>query len=584
MKVLARMAVSTRPARVCRLSWTPAPNRCRTARSHTSASHARYTADAPIQSMDLPRAQQSARIKSYQPFSDFLTDTHARQHDYLRISITEKCNLRCTYCMPEEGVELQPEEKLLSTDEILRVARVFVSQGVTKIRLTGGEPTVRKDIIQLVERLGELRSLGLKEIAMTSNGIALKRKLPALVAAGLTHLNLSLDTLDPLQYELLARRRGLDAVLSCIDQAIALGIQPLKVNCVVINRINDREITDFVEFTRTRPIEVRFIEYMPFDGNRWNKEKMVPYADMLARIRMQFPTFSKVQDAKNDTAKVWQVPGFLGKVGFITSMTNHFCGSCNRLRITSDGNLKVCLFGNTEVSLRDMMRSTNDDAALLEVIGAAVKRKKKQHAGLTELETMKNRPMILIDRKVLWTSMSASMPWLAGKYTTKQARYYSSKTPKLTHVDELGAAHMVDVGQKTATRRVARVVAQVQTSAEAIQLIVSNMVKKGDVLATARIAGIMAAKQTSALIPLCHNINLSKVKVHLQVDEATSRVLIDTEAICDGVTGVEMEALTACSVAALTVYDMLKAVDKRMVISGLRVVEKQGGKSGDWSI
>jgi cyclic pyranopterin phosphate synthase len=378
-----------------RLIWALSPRRCRLSTATPSTSHARYT-EPPEAPMLMQHTRKAAKREPYRPFSDFLTDNHARQHDYLRISITEKCNLRCTYCMPEEGVDLQPEEKLLSTDEILRIARVFVSQGVTKIRLTGGEPTVRKDIVDLVEQLGQLRSIGLKEIAMTSNGIALKRKLPALVAAGLTHLNLSLDTLDQMQYQLMTRRRGFEAVLACIDQAIELGISPIKINCVVINRINDREIGDFVEFTRTRPIEVRFIEYMPFDGNRWNKDKMVSYADMLARIQLRFPSFMKVQDAKNDTAKVWQVPGFLGKVGFITSMTNHFCGTCNRLRITSDGNLKVCLFGNTEVSLRDMMRSSADDSALLEVIGAAVKRKKKQHAGLTELETMKNRPMILI--------------------------------------------------------------------------------------------------------------------------------------------------------------------------------------------
>ncbi|CCG84981.1 protein of unknown function [Taphrina deformans PYCC 5710] len=330
------------------------------------------------------------------PFSDFLTDNFQRQHDYLRISITEKCNLRCTYCMPEEGVELQPEDKMLSSDEIVRLARTFVKEGVTKIRLTGGEPTVRRDIVDLVSRLGDLRQYGLKELAMTSNGIALKRKLPLLVRAGLTHLNLSLDTLDPWRYQLMSRRKGLEVVLETIELAITLGIQPLKVNCVVIKGLNDGEINDFVRFTKDRPLEVRFIEYMPFDGNRWNKEKMLSYEDMLKQIKSVYPSFTKVKDHKNDTSKAWQVPGHVGKVGFITSMTNHFCGSCNRLRVTSDGNLKVCLFGNTEVSLRDIMRENVDDDKLLECIQAAVKRKKKQHAGITELETMKNRPMILI--------------------------------------------------------------------------------------------------------------------------------------------------------------------------------------------
>lgn len=341
-------------------------------------------------------ASRKTTFTNARPFSDFLTDTFARKHDYLRISITERCNLRCTYCMPEDGVELQSEDKTLSTDEIVRLAKAFVLEGVTKIRLTGGEPTVRKDIVNLMQRLGELRRFGLKELAMTSNGIALKRKLPAMVQAGLTHLNLSLDTLDPWRYQLVTRRKGLETVLETLELALELGIRPLKLNCVVIRGLNDAEICDFVEYTKTRDVEVRFIEYMPFDGNKWNKQKLVSYQDMLAVIKAQYPTFQKVDDHENDTSKGWSVPGYKGKVGFITSMTNHFCGSCNRLRITTDGNLKVCLFGNTEVSLRDMMRQTNDDVALMEVVGHAVKRKRKQHAGITELESMKNRPMILI--------------------------------------------------------------------------------------------------------------------------------------------------------------------------------------------
>jgi len=181
--------------------------------------------------------------------------------------------------MPSEGIDLTPNEKLLSSQEILRVARLFVSQGVTKIRLTGGEPTVRKDCVELVEELGKLRSVGLKEIAMTSNGIALWRKLDRMIAGGLTHLNLSLDTLDPFKYQIITRRMGmmvfvssvlmvgLEMVLKTIDRALELGISPVKLNCVVIKNLNDIEVLDFVEMTREKPIEVRFIEFMPFDGN-----------------------------------------------------------------------------------------------------------------------------------------------------------------------------------------------------------------------------------------------------------------------------------------------------------------------------
>lgn len=336
--------------------------------------------------------------------------------------------------MPEEGVPLSPAAHLLSTPEILEIARLFVAQGVTKIRLTGGEPTVRKDIVELVEELGKLRSMGLKEVCMTSNGIALNRKLPKMVEAGLTGLNLSLDTLDPWRFLLMTRRKGtlalrppscrgrrliysgllsstgLEQVLKTIDTALSYPQLQVKLNCVVMNGLNDVEIAAFVELTRDKPIEVRFIEYMPFDGNKWNKEKMVSYASMVKIIHKTHPTLQKLASQRpNDTSKTWQVPGYVGTVGFITSMTHNFCGSCNRLRITGDGNLKVCLFGDAEVSLRDMIRKFRDREAevgggeregmegeLLEVVGRAVGRKKEKHAGMGELENMKNRPMILI--------------------------------------------------------------------------------------------------------------------------------------------------------------------------------------------
>lgn len=372
------------------------------------------------------------RIRDARPFSDFLTDTFHRQHDYLRISVTERCNLRCLYCMPEEGVPLSPQRNLLTTPEIVMLSSLFVEQGVTKIRLTGGEPTVRPDIVSLMQQLGSLRSHGLRELCLTTNGLALHRKLDAMVESGLTGINLSLDTLDPWQFQLMTRRNGFAAVQKSIDRIFQLkrAGAPLKfkINCVVMRGLNDREILDFVELTRNRDVEVRFIEYMPFDGNRWSQGKMVSYTEMLDRIRERHPDLERVPDRKNDTSKTYRVPGFKGKIGFITSMTHNFCGTCNRLRITCDGNLKVCLFGNAEVSLRDILRKANngepiDEAALeslqkvvmeqkgasssegvvvpnaeelLDVIGMAVKRKKPKHAGIGELEHMKNRPMILI--------------------------------------------------------------------------------------------------------------------------------------------------------------------------------------------
>ena len=384
-----------------------------------------------------PPVKQSRReaLKSAKPFSSFLTDTFQRQHDYLRISITEKCNLRCLYCMPEEGVPQSPPAELLTTPEIFMLSSLFVSQGVTKIRLTGGEPTVRHDILPLMHQIGSLRSQGLRELCLTTNGISLHRKLDSMVEAGLTGVNLSLDTLDPWQFQIMTRRKGFEAVMKSIERILEMnklgaGIK-LKINCVVMRGMNEKEIIPFVELGREQELEVRFIEYMPFDGNKWSKGKMLGYKEMLETIREKYPSLKKVQDHKNDTSKTYEVPGFSGKIGFITSMTHNFCGTCNRLRITSDGNLKVCLFGNAEVSLRDILRQSNngepiDEQAfealkkiemeksqgplvsrnmlgiseqehrLLEVIGVAVKGKKAKHAGMGELENMKNRPMILI--------------------------------------------------------------------------------------------------------------------------------------------------------------------------------------------
>ena len=201
--------------------------------------------------------------------SPHLLDSFGRRHDYLRISLTEKCNLRCTYCMPEHGVPLLPSEHRLTADEIDRVARVFVRNGIRKIRLTGGEPTIRPDLVEIVERISMNRQAGLTSLGLTSNGIALKRKLPALVNAGLSHLNLSLDTLDPFKYELMTRRRGFERVVESLELAQSLkprGLRQTKINVVVIRGVNDQEVVDFVNLTRDMDITVRFIEYMPFEG------------------------------------------------------------------------------------------------------------------------------------------------------------------------------------------------------------------------------------------------------------------------------------------------------------------------------
>lgn len=206
--------------------------------------------------------------------------------------------------MPEEGIELSPTDQLLKKEEILRLARLFVSQGVTKIRLTGGEPTVRPDIVELVQSLGQLKQHGLESLAMTSNGIALKRKLPALVEGGLDTLNVSLDTLNPHLFQVMTRRNGFDKVTGAIDEAVRLGMPHVKINTVVMRGINDQEVLNFVAYTKDHPVNVRFIEYMPFDGNKWNKNKLVPFKELVDRIERAYGRLNKLNDGANDTTKV----------------------------------------------------------------------------------------------------------------------------------------------------------------------------------------------------------------------------------------------------------------------------------------
>ncbi|KAF4548699.1 Hypothetical protein D9617_26g079140 [Elsinoe fawcettii] len=409
------------------------------------------------------RSPRHDALRAAAPFSDFLTDTFGRQHDYLRISLTERCNLRCTYCMPSSGVPLSPDQDLLTSAEILYLSSLFVAQGVRKIRLTGGEPTVRKDFMSLLAQIGALKSRGLRELAITTNGLLLERRVERMVEAGLTGVNISLDTLEEGMFEIMTRRRGWANVMRGIERVVAMnkagaGVK-LKVNCVVMRGVNDREILDFVELTREKDLEVRFIEYMPFDGNKWAKKKMVGYMEMVERIRERYPGLRRVGEGRNETSKTWEVEGFKGKIGFITSMTHNFCGTCNRLRITSDGNLKVCLFGNSEVSLRDMIRKDNQgqpmdeeafeavkeiemnraqglvgatgppawierESELLDIIGMAVKRKKEKHAGMGQLENMKNRPMILIDEvpKETMTSFSPRLPHTGNTFCRSSVR------------------------------------------------------------------------------------------------------------------------------------------------------------------
>ena len=326
-----------------------------------------------------------------------LLDTFGRMHTYLRISLTERCNLRCIYCMPPEGISLSPSDKLLSMQEILRLSRLFADLGVEKIRLTGGEPLVYKEIVELSAAIRS-NCPGVQKLTMTTNAITLPRKIHALKEAGITGFNISLDTLDESKFTLITRRNGLSRVLDSIAMAEALGYAPVKINCVVMKGVNEDEVGAFAMMTKDRPLEVRFIEYMPFDDNQWSRGKMFSFMETYDAIERS--TGKKLKACGNsETAKLFSLDGHVGKVGFITSMTTHFCGTCNRLRLTADGNLKVCLFGEDETSLRDPMRAGASDDDLEAIIRGAVNKKFFSHGGKSSIEAIAasiNRPMIKI--------------------------------------------------------------------------------------------------------------------------------------------------------------------------------------------
>ncbi|MEQ2191471.1 hypothetical protein XENOCAPTIV_029129, partial [Xenoophorus captivus] len=355
---------------------------------------------------------------------------------------------------------------LLSTSEVLTLARLFVREGVDKIRLTGGEPLIRPDVLDIIgKKQSELKKLeGLKTVAVTTNGMNLSKLLPKLREAGLDLINISLDSLVSAKFEFIVRRKGFHKVMESIDKAVELGYNPVK---------------------------------------------------------------------------TFKVPGFKGQMGFITSMSDHFCGSCNRLRITADGNLKP------------------------EVVA--------------KIETLH----VLID--------SLSFLSLRMFYSQSSVEDHTHQTPsaldspsnakaQLTHIDAQGQATMVDIGEKLPTPRTATAGATIILGTVAFRLLRDNQLAKGDALTVAQLAGIMASKQTSSLIPLCHPLPLDHTSLTFQLDEPRCSVIITATCRTTGRTGVEMEALTAASVAALTVYDMCKAVSHDIVISDVKLLIKTGGK------
>jgi len=324
-----------------------------------------------------------------------LIDRYGRDHTYLRISVTERCNLRCTYCMPAHGIELKPRSDLLTYDEIERLSAIFSSLGVRKIRITGGEPLVRSGIEQLCGRLSALS--GIDTLAISTNGTLLEKKANALREAGVGNINISLDSLREDRFEKITLRSGHADVLHGIGSAIDAGFPSIKINAVIIRGFNDDELLDFVEFARELSVSVRFIEYMPFPGNNWCESQFISFYEMKHRIESKYSlTPVKRNEPVPGPAKEFRVENSNASVGFINTMSEDFCGDCNRIRLTADGRLRTCLFANDGIDLKRLLRSGASRDVIEDSIRAAVLLKWEKHPGHEELMTNQDRVMTAI--------------------------------------------------------------------------------------------------------------------------------------------------------------------------------------------
>lgn len=326
-----------------------------------------------------------------------LTDNFGRNHNYLRISLLEKCNLRCTYCMPADGIALSPKASLMTADEIFAIAKTFADNGVDKIRLTGGEPLLRKDFPDIIAKLATLET----SLSITTNGILIDRHLAVLKQFKVNKINLSLDTLVSSKFHSITLRNQFEKVIDNLHLLLNHDFQ-VKINVVLIKGFNDNEIIDFVKLTQFLPVSVRFIEFMPFAGNKWDKSKMVSQEEILTLVENSFSSekVQKLEDEKNYTARTYQIKGFQGNFGIISSITNPFCDSCNRIRLTADGKIKNCLFSNSET---DLLTPFRNNESILNLISESLHNKKKTRAGMVTVDEMNdpqkhfdNRSMIAI--------------------------------------------------------------------------------------------------------------------------------------------------------------------------------------------
>jgi GTP 3',8-cyclase len=307
-----------------------------------------------------------------------LVDGFNRSIDYLRVSVTDKCNLRCVYCMPEEGLAWLRRDEILSYEEIAAIVEAAATVGVRAIRLTGGEPLLRRDLARLVAAIARVE--GIEDIALSTNALLLEEQLAGLVEAGLRRVNVSLDTLRPDRFEAIARRPGLDRVLRGIDAAIAAGLQPLKINCVVMRGRNDDEIAEFAALTRDRAVFVRFIEVMPVHENlELSRDAYVSSDEILERVASIGEIEPVTGPGGNGPARYFAFPGAAGAVGVISPLSHDYCERCNRVRLSADGRLRLCLFGDHAVDLRGPLRAGGGREAIAGLLASAMLIKPERH-------------------------------------------------------------------------------------------------------------------------------------------------------------------------------------------------------------
>jgi GTP 3',8-cyclase len=307
-----------------------------------------------------------------------LKDNFNRTINYMRISVTDRCNLRCVYCMPYGGLRPLDHKDILRYEEIARIVRIAIHIGVRKVRITGGEPLVRKNITNLIKMIKNID--GIKELSLTTNGVLLEHYAEELSDAGLDRVNISLDSLKPDRYKEITRGGDIDTVLKGIEKSEKVGLAPIKINMVPIRGMNNDEVTDFAKITLQYPYQVRFIEFMPFvTEDMWNQEKFISAEETKSLVEQIGPLIP-VKMKKSGPARYFRFDGAAGVIGFISPISNHFCKECNRLRLTADGKLRPCLFSETEIDLKPALRNNGPDAEIKRLIALSIAVKPESHS------------------------------------------------------------------------------------------------------------------------------------------------------------------------------------------------------------